>query len=72
MSSQSLLHNLDTQANAIIHKGWNRVAYKQQRQVKVSIYFLLSFRWLSSLSFFFLNKYDDLEGMGNGARISQV
>lgn len=46
VSSQSLLHNLDTQANTIIHKDWNRVAHKQQGQLKVSIIFL-SFRWLS-------------------------
>lgn len=68
MSSQSLLHNLDTQANTIIHKDWNRVAHKQQGQLKVSIIFF-KFQ-VAVVVLISLNYYDTLESTGNSSCIS--
>lgn len=68
VSSQSLLHNLDTQANTIIHKDWNRVAHKQQGQLKVSIIFF-KFQ-VAVVVLISLNYYDNLESTGNSSCIS--
>lgn len=67
VSSQSLLH-LDTQANTIIHKDWNRVVHKQQGRLKVSIIFF-KFQ-VAVVVLISLNYYDNLESTGNSSCIS--